>query len=137
MLQALSDNKWVRFKENFTALHAAAWFGSLPLTQVLIKQAIAEGPKQSDPDLESVFDGVDDFGNTPFLYAIKQRHHQVSELLLKTEAVDPTIKDNTLLRWVIDSGNHALLRSMLRYPKINVRIGGLLTLTVSHNDLEA
>ena len=106
MLQAFSDNRYIRFVY-FTSLHTTALLGSMTLTKLLLAEVDKEaGKRTTDPMarhtfFQDVVDSTAAFGNTPLLYAVLHKHWDVAKLLLETRAVDPSIQDNTVVRWVL------------------------------------
>lgn len=127
MLQAFSDNKYIRFLD-FTPLHTTAILGSMTLTKLLLAEVHKEaGKRTTDPMarhtfLQDVVDSTAAFGNTPLLYAVFHKHWSVAKLLLETRAVDPSIQDNTIVRWVLDSDHQDLLQLMVDLPGFNVKL---------------
>ena len=115
ILHAFSENKEVKFGPEFTPLHAAAVFGSVPLFQLLLQDAIQEGTKQCRP-IFAIVDSKDMVGNTPLLFAILHRHREIAKILLETWAVNPRIQDDILFRWMIRWGQegHEILKLMLQ-----------------------
>ena len=125
MLQAYSDKTVVHYP-NFNPLHIAAFLGIPSLARLLITQAIQRAqtldPKFSTALLESVMDSDSAFGNTPLLYAVKHRHHDIVKALLDTNVVNPSIMDNTIIRWTLDWKQKDLLRLMVQMPKFNEQL---------------
>lgn len=122
MLQAWGNNKTINF-DGITPLHIAALFGSLSLTQLLITQAEQKAKLSESPKLylEMIVDARV-FGNTPLLFAVHHKHDAVAKLLLKTGVVNPSIEDNTIIRWTLEWGNLELLQLMVTMPKFNIEL---------------
>ena len=127
MLQAFSDNKYIRFVD-FTPLHTTALLGSMTLTKLLLAEVDKEARKCTTDSMarhtffQDVVDSTAAFGNTPLLYAVFHKHWSVAKLLLETRAVDPSIQDNTVVRWVLDSDHQDLLPLMVDLPGFNVKL---------------
>ncbi len=122
MLQAWGNNKDV-ILAGMRPLHIAALFGSLSLAHILITQAKRQASLSGSPELslENIVDAKV-FGNTPLLFAVHHKHSAVAKLLLETGVVDPSIQDNTILRWTLQWGNVELLQLMVTMPKFNVQL---------------
>ena len=119
MLQAYSKNKIIRM-DGLNPFHIAALLGIPPLLEILITQATREARQSNQPGFfESLIDSRNAFGNTPLLYAIMQRQFAVAKMLLQTNAVNPSIMENTIIRWTLGWGNEELIRLMVRMPKFN------------------
>ena len=127
MLQAFSDNKYIRFVD-FTPLHATALLGSMTLTKLLLTETDKEAGKYTTDSMarQTIFQNVVDstaaFGNTPLLYAVLHKHWSVAKLLLETRTVNPSIQDNTIVRWVLHSDHQDLLPLMVGLPRFNVKL---------------
>ena len=123
MLQAYNSNAVVHFPR-FTPLHVAAFLGIPSLVELLISGAtqwIQESSQQGSSaySLEKIVDSDSAFGNTPLLFAVKRRHRDIAKALLDTNAVNPSIMDNTIIRWTLEWKQPDLLRHMVRMPKFN------------------
>ena len=117
-----SKNKIIRM-DGLNPSHIAALLGIPPLLEILITQATREARQSNQPGFfESLIDSRNAFGNTPLLYAVKQRQFAVAKILLQTNAVNPSIMDNTIIRWTLGWGNEELIRLMVRMPKFNKQL---------------
>ena len=122
MLQAYSKNKIIRM-DDLNPFHIAALLGIPPLAEILITQATREARQSNQPGFfESLIDSSNAFGNTPLLYAVKQRQFAIAKMLLQTNAVNPSIMDNTIIRWTLGWGNEELIRLMVQMPKFNKQL---------------
>ena len=126
MLQAFSDNKYIRFLD-FTPLHATALLGSMTLTKLVLAEIDKEAGKYTTDLMarrtfcQNVVDYTA-FGNTPLLYAVLHKHWSVAKVLLETRLVNPSTQDNTIVRWVLDSDHQDLLPLMVDLPGFNVKL---------------
>lgn len=102
--------------------------GSLRLTQLLLNQineTVSQSrlsPNESAYHLQSIINSPDRFGNTPLLYAVLHKHHLITKTLLETKVVNPSIQDNTLIRWTLKWGNEELLKLMVGLPRFNAAL---------------
>ncbi|MCJ1435585.1 hypothetical protein MMC27_004959 [Xylographa pallens] len=124
MLQALSNDSSIFFTYKFSPLHAAAILGSVPIARKLVERTIEYVESSGEPStlLECIIDGVHPSGNTALLYAVLHRHAAIAKILLETHVVNPSIQDNTLIRWTLEWGNEELLRLMIRSPKFDTAL---------------
>ena len=104
MLQALSNDLSIFFTYKISPLHAATILGSVPMARKLVERTIeqVQSAGGSLVLLESIIDDVHPSGNTALLYTVLHRHAAVAEILLETQAVNPSSKDNTLIRWTLE-----------------------------------
>lgn len=123
MLQVYGANSVVNFPQ-FSPLHVTAFLGIPSLVELLVARA-TDGIREAHQHglhsltLESLIDSTSAFGNTPLLFAVKGRHHDIAKALLDTGAVNPSIMDNTIIRWTLQWKQHDLLRQMVKLPKFN------------------
>ena len=125
MLQVYNRNKILDF-QSLGPLHVAAYLGQLHLVKILIAQATRETLESKSQglasDLGRLVDCSDDFGNTPLLYAMKNNKVVVALALLQTKAVNPSVGENTMIRWALERSDKSLLRMMVQMPKFNKRL---------------
>ena len=125
MLQVYNKNKILDL-QSLGPLHVAAYLGQLHLVKILIAQATQETLESKSQglasDLGRLVDCSDDFGNTPLLYAVKNNKVVVALALLQTKAVNPSVGENTMIRWALERNDKSLLSMMVQMPKFNKRL---------------
>lgn len=124
MLQAGSDNKDIIFSSDFTDFHAVAMLGSFNLAQRLVDRATRKVAKlgQTLEYLARIIDTPWACGNTPLLLAVLQKNHSIAKLLLETNAVNPSVQDNTIVRLALQWKNEELLLLMFASKKFNAKL---------------
>ena len=100
------------------------WFqhtGPISMQKPVILNLLLKLLKEEVVDIHE----IDEYGRTPLLWAVAQRHEAIVNLLLANDHVDANSKDRdgqTPFWWALKNGDEIILKSLLDSTKVDVNL---------------